>query len=138
MLKIAFFILSIVLTGCSTHKPVEPVAAPQPASARVSQPRPPEARPISYAERIRAAIKRHIYYPQSMIDAMGKIENPQAEVEIKTASTGEIVQIRIIKSSGVRTWDESVLRAVQSTRYVPLDENGKSPPVLVVAFRPRP
>ena len=127
-----------MLIGCSTQKHVEPVEAPQPASTREFQPSPSEAKPISYAERIRAAIKRHIYYPQSMIDAMGKIENPQAEVEIKTATTGEIVQSRLIKSSGVRTWDESVLRAVKNTRYIPLDENGKSPPILVVAFRPRP
>ena len=76
MRKIAFFILSIVLIGCSTQKPIEPAEAPRPASAREFQPSPPEARPISYAERIRAAIKRHIYYPQSMIDAMGKIDNP--------------------------------------------------------------
>lgn len=138
MRKIAFLILSVVLMGCSTQKPVEPVTAPQPASARELQPSPPEAKPISYAARIRAAIKRHIYYPQSMIDAMGTVENPQAEVEITTAPTGEILQSKLIKSSGVRTWDESVLRAVQSTRYIPLDENGKSPPVLVVAFRPRP
>ena len=63
--------------------------------------------------------------------------NPVAEVEVRTAPDGTIVGRRLVRASGVREWDDAVLRAIDKTGQLPRDTDGRVPPTLVLAFRPR-
>lgn len=84
-----------------------------------------------YAGRIKAAIKPNIVYPDSSNDA-----NPLATVEVKAAPDGTILSSKLIKSSGVKRWDDAVLSAVNKTEKMPRDIDGRVPPVFELNFRP--
>jgi TonB family protein len=84
-----------------------------------------------YAGRIRAAIVPFIAWTE---EAPG---NPVAEVEIRTSPDGIIVQVKVLKSSGVESWDQSVQTALAKVGRIPLDVNGQAPPVLVMSLGPR-
>lgn len=85
----------------------------------------------SYAGRIKARIKPNIVFPDDLPS------NPTAEVEVRAGPDGTILGRRLIKSSGVREWDEAVLRAIDRTEVLPRDVDGRVPSSLVIAFRPR-
>jgi colicin import membrane protein len=63
--------------------------------------------------------------------------NPAAEVEVRLAPDGMILSRRIIKSSGVKTWDDAVLRALDRTEVLPKDVDGRVPKVIELIFRPK-
>ncbi|MFN0184331.1 MAG: cell envelope integrity protein TolA [Aquabacterium sp.] len=84
-----------------------------------------------YAGRIKARIKPNIVFAD---DARG---NPEAEVEVRCAPEGTIVGRRIVKSSGLKSWDDAVLRAIDRTERLPPDTDGRVPATLIIAFRPR-
>lgn len=84
----------------------------------------------SYGAKLVAAVKPNIIFT-------GRLDNnPAATVEVKTAPNGEIIGRRLVRSSGVPNWDEAVLRAVDRTGHLPLDENGSVPSPLQITFRP--
>lgn len=85
----------------------------------------------SYAGRIIGRIKPNIVYTDDIVG------NPVAEVEVRTAPDGTIVGRKILKSSGVKAWDEAVLKAIDKTEVLPRDTDGRVPPALVITFRPR-
>lgn len=85
----------------------------------------------SYAGRVAARVKPNIVFTEEIVG------NPRAEVEVRTAPDGTIVGQRIVKSSGVRSWDEAVLKAVIKTEVLPRDVDGRVPPSLIIDFRPR-
>lgn len=62
--------------------------------------------------------------------------NPRTEVEVRVAADGTILSSRIVKSSGVKAWDDAVLRAIEKTEIFPKDIDGRVPPVMVLGFRP--
>ena len=84
-----------------------------------------------YAGRIMARIKPNIVFTDP-IDG-----NPLATVEVKLAPDGTIVGKRLVKSSGVRSWDEAVLRAIDRTEVLPRDIDGRVPPPFQIDFRLR-
>jgi colicin import membrane protein len=86
-----------------------------------------------YAARIKAQIKPNIVFTSLMT------ANPVAEVRIKVAPDGKILQKekQLVRSSGVQDWDEAVMRAIDRTEFLPLDTDGKIPSVMVLEFRPR-
>ncbi len=84
-----------------------------------------------YAGRVRMKVKPEIVYDINSIDG-----NPLAEVEVRAAADGKIISSKLIKSSGVPGYDEAVLRAIDKTQILPLDE-GRMPSPLIIAFRPR-
>lgn len=84
-----------------------------------------------YAGRIRARIKPNIVFPEELMN------NPTAEVEVRTSPDGTIVGRKLLKSSGHRSWDEAVLKAIDKTETLPRDIDGLVPPTLVISFRPR-
>jgi colicin import membrane protein len=84
----------------------------------------------SYAGRIMARIKPNIVFTDA-VDG-----NPMATVEVKLAPDGTIIGKRLVKSSGSKAWDDAVLRAIERTEMLPLD-NGRAPPVFEIGFRPR-
>lgn len=83
-----------------------------------------------YGGRIKARIKPNIVFTE---DAPG---NPVAEVEVRVAPTGRIVGRRLVKSSGNKAWDDSVLRAIDRTEVLPRDVDGRVPPAILIDFRP--
>ncbi len=85
----------------------------------------------NYAGRIRARIKPNIVFPEELAS------NPAAEVEVRTSPDGTIVGRKLIKSSGHKSWDEAVLKAIDKTETLPRDENGLVPSSLFITFRPK-
>ena len=85
----------------------------------------------SYGGRIRARVKPNIVFGEEIGG------NPIAEVEVRTSPDGTIVSQRIVKSSGVRSWDEAVLKAVIKTEVLPRDIDGRVPSSLIISFRPK-
>jgi colicin import membrane protein len=85
----------------------------------------------AYAGRIKARIKPNILLMET-IDG-----NPLAEVEVRAAPDGTIIARKLIKSSGVKEWDDAVLRAIDKTEILPRDADGSMPSPMVIAFRPR-
>ena len=62
--------------------------------------------------------------------------NPKAEVEVRAAPDGTIVGKRLVRSSGVKEWDDAVLRALDKTESLPRDTDGRVPSPVVIEFRP--
>ena len=85
----------------------------------------------SYAGRIMARIKPNILFSDT-VDG-----NPMATVEVKLAADGAIVAKRLVKSSGVKSWDDAVLRAIDRTEVLPRDTDGRVPPPFQIDFRLR-
>jgi colicin import membrane protein len=85
----------------------------------------------SYAGRIMARIKPNIVFTDT-VDG-----NPTATVEVKLAPDGTIVGKRLLQSSGVKAWDEAVLRAIERTEVLPRDVDGRVPPPFPIVFRLR-
>ncbi len=85
----------------------------------------------SYAGRIQAKVKPNIVFTE---DVAG---NPAAEVEVKMAPDGTITSRRITKSSGVKAWDEAVLRALDRTEVLPKDVDGRVITPLLIEFKPK-
>ena len=42
-----------------------------------------------------------------------------------------------IKGSGVKSWDDAVLKAIDKTEVMPRDVDGRVPPVIIITFRPK-
>lgn len=82
----------------------------------------------SYAGRIKARIKPNI---RLLTEVDG---NPTAEVEVRCAPDGEIIGRRIVKPSGNPIWDETVLRAIDITRVLPRDVDGRVPATMLLIF----
>jgi colicin import membrane protein len=85
----------------------------------------------SYAGRIRASIRPNIVFAD---DVAG---NPKAEVEVATAPDGTIVSRKLTHASGVKSWDEAVLRAIDKTERLPRDVDGRVISPLVISFTPK-
>ena len=85
----------------------------------------------SYAGRIKARIKPNIVLTGSVAG------NPTATVEVRLAPDGTIVGRKLLKSSGVPLWDETVLRAIDKTEVLPRDTDGRVPPSFTIDFRPQ-
>lgn len=87
----------------------------------------------SYAGRIVARIKPNITYA----DRDSIIGNPRTEVEIRTSPSGIILSARITQSSGIKSWDEAVLRAIDKTEILPKDADGTVQPSMLIGFKPK-
>ncbi len=83
-----------------------------------------------YAGRIRARIQPNIVFGDSVSG------NPMATVEVRLAPDGTINAKRLVKSSGVKAWDDAVLRAIDKTEVFPRDTDGRVPPVIEIDFKP--
>lgn len=85
----------------------------------------------NYAGRIRARIKPNIVFTE---DISG---NPSAEVEVRTSADGTIIARKLLTSSGDKSWDDAVLKAIDKTEILPRDTDGRVPATLVISFRPK-
>jgi len=85
-----------------------------------------------YEARVRTAVLPNIAYPsQNSISG-----NPGAEVEVSASLDGTIIGRRLIKPSGVPSWDAAVLRAIDKTRVMPRDVDGRVPSPITIVFTP--
>ena len=78
--------------------------------------------------RVRTRVRKEIEHP----DVEGS--NPVAEVEVQLAADGRIVSRKLVKKSGLATWDDAVIRAIDKVESLPLD-NGRTHSPLTLAFR---
>lgn len=85
----------------------------------------------TYAGRIRAKVKPNIVFTE---DVPG---NPVTEVEVRMAPDGTITSRKITRSSGVKAWDEAVLRALDRTEVLPRDTDGRVHSPLLMEFKPK-
>jgi len=85
----------------------------------------------SYGGRIRAKVRPNIVFTE---DISG---NPSAEVEVRSSPDGTILSRKLVKSSGVKAWDDAVLKAIDKTETLPRDVDGRVPSPLVISFRPK-
>jgi colicin import membrane protein len=85
----------------------------------------------SYGARIAATIKPKIVFTEEVAG------NPTADVEVHTASDGVILGRKLVKSSGIKSWDEAVLKAIDKTERLPRDTDGRVQPSLLIGFRPK-
>ncbi len=85
----------------------------------------------SYGARVSARVRPNIVFPDDLAG------NPSADVEVRCAPDGTIVSRRLVKSSGVKSWDEAVLRAIDKTETLPRDVDGRVPALLTIGFRPK-
>ena len=85
----------------------------------------------SYAGRIKARIKPNIVLTGTVPG------NPTATVEVRLAPDGTIIGRKLLKSSGVPLWDETVLRAIDKTEVLPRDTDGRVWPSFTIDFRPQ-
>ena len=85
----------------------------------------------TYAGRIIARIKPNITYTETING------NPAADVEVRTSPDGTIISRKLVKSSGVKSWDDAVINAVDKTEKLPADVDGKVIPQLTLIFRPK-
>ena len=84
-----------------------------------------------YGGRVSARIKPNIVFSD---DVNG---NPTATVEVRTSPDGTIIGRKLTKSSGIKAWDDAVLRAIDKTETLPRDTDGRVPPSLEINFRPK-
>ena len=85
----------------------------------------------TYAGRIVARIKPNITYTETING------NPVADVEVRTSPDGTIISRKLVKSSGVKSWDDAVINAIDKTEKLPPDVDGKVIPSLTLGFRPK-
>ncbi|WP_413891716.1 cell envelope integrity protein TolA [Candidatus Skiveiella danica] len=85
----------------------------------------------SYAGKVAAKVKPNIVFPDEIAG------NPMADVEVRAAPDGTIQGARLLKSSGVKAWDEAVLKAIAKTEKLPQDADGRVPSMLIIGFRPK-
>ncbi|MFG5409523.1 energy transducer TonB [Piscinibacter sakaiensis] len=63
--------------------------------------------------------------------------NPEAVVLVRLAPDGRIIGHKLVRSSGVREWDQAVQRAIERTEVLPRDVDGRVPSSMEITFRPR-
>ncbi|MEN9384351.1 MAG: hypothetical protein RL323_1494 [Pseudomonadota bacterium] len=85
----------------------------------------------NYAGKLVARIKPNIVFTDTVSG------NPRAEVEVRSLPDGTVLGSRLTQSSGNKAWDDAVLRAIERTGKLPLDEKGRVPGTLLLGFRPQ-
>ncbi|MEJ8835723.1 cell envelope integrity protein TolA [Ramlibacter sp. AN1133] len=84
-----------------------------------------------WAARVNARVRPNIVFTETVSG------NPEAVVEVRLAPDGTIVSRRLAKSSGVKGWDEAVLRALDKTEVLPRDTDGSVPRSGELVFKPK-
>jgi colicin import membrane protein len=58
-------------------------------------------------------------------------------VEVRSAPDGTIVSAKLVKSSGLKSWDDAVVAALIKMEMMPRDIDGRVPTPVLIAFRPK-
>jgi colicin import membrane protein len=84
-----------------------------------------------YTGRVVARVKPNIVFVDNLAT------NPEAEVLLRLAPDGRIISQKLVRSSGIKEWDQAVQRAIERTEILPRDTDGRVPASMVISFRPR-
>lgn len=84
-----------------------------------------------YTGRVVARVKPNIVFVDNLAT------NPEAEVLLRLAPDGRIISQKLVRSSGIKEWDQAVQRAIERTEVLPRDTDGRVPSSMVIIFRPR-
>lgn len=84
-----------------------------------------------YTGRVVARVKPNIVFVDNLAT------NPEAEVLLRLAPDGRILSQKLVRSSGIKEWDQAVQRAIERTEILPRDTDGRVPTSMVISFRPR-
>ena len=86
---------------------------------------------IDYIRRIQAKVRGNVTLPPDLAG------NPEAIFDVVQLPTGEIIDVQLIKSSGVRAYDEAVQRAILKSSPLPRpDSPDMFRRALTLRFRP--
>lgn len=87
----------------------------------------------TYAARIASLVRESVTYPEiSQITG-----DPRVEVLVNLAPDGTVLTAKVERSSGVASWDQAVLRAIERVHRFPPDSNGKIWTPMLVKAGPR-
>lgn len=84
-----------------------------------------------YTGRIRALLKRNTTYTETVVG------NPTTEVEVRTSPDGTVISRKLVKSSGVKSWDEAVINAIDKAAVMPRDTDGRIPSPMLIVHSPK-
>lgn len=79
----------------------------------------------SYNARVAGRIKPNVTYTDIIVG------NPKTEVTVTLSAGGEILNSRISKSSGNKSWDNAALNAIEKTAKLPLDDGKVWSPMII-------
>jgi colicin import membrane protein len=86
----------------------------------------------SWGGKVQARVRPNIVFPDNVSG------NPVAQVEVRLGPGGMILgSPRLVKSSGVKSWDDAVLRALEKTESLPPDTDGRYPSPVIIEFKPK-
>ncbi|MCE1163575.1 MAG: cell envelope integrity protein TolA, partial [Thiomonas sp.] len=87
----------------------------------------------TYAARIAGLVRENVTYPE-----INQITgDPRVTVLVNLAQDGTVLTAKIERSSGVASWDQAVLRAIERVHHFPPDSNGKIWTPMLVKAGPR-
>jgi colicin import membrane protein len=87
----------------------------------------------SYAAALRARVLQNIFFAVPP-DLRG---NPSAEFWIEQSASGDVISVRLLKSSGLPGYDEAVARAIERASPLPKRSDGSVVPTFRMTFRPK-
>jgi len=85
----------------------------------------------SYGAKIVAAVRPNITL---LNDVAG---NPSVEYDVYTDPSGNVLSVKLRKTSGNPYWDETAKSAIEKTARLPRDENGRVPSPMTIALEPK-
>ena len=86
----------------------------------------------SYGAKIQAAVRPNITL---LNDVAG---NPSVEYDVYTDPSGNVLSVKLRKTSGNPYWDETAKSAIEKTARLPRDENGRVPSPMTIGLKPKP
>lgn len=86
----------------------------------------------SWAARVTASIRPRIHHSEPLPVGV-KVET---QVEISLRPDGAVESFKVIKPSGIESWDSAVMEALRATERFPLPREGTVPSRLIMHFRP--
>jgi len=89
----------------------------------------------SYLSRLGRRVKPNIIFSDIQLSSV--VGNPATELEVTCSPSGQIVNIRLLRSSGDDGWDSAAMNAIEKTGIFPKDEMGNMPSKIVFIMRPR-
>ncbi|WP_415913873.1 energy transducer TonB [Paraburkholderia sp. J76] len=72
---------------------------------------------------------------QSRLVWNGKNTGLETLVSVQCSADGRLLSAKIVRSSGDMAWDAAVMRAVQQSDPMPVDDDGRTPSQFKITFR---
>jgi colicin import membrane protein len=87
----------------------------------------------AYAARIASLVRENVTYPE-----INQITgDPRVTILVNLSPDGTVLTAKVERSSGVPSWDQAVLRAIERVQHFPPDSNGKIWTPMLVKAGPR-